>query len=292
MEKLFQAVYSGILYGSIYGLMAIGLTLIWGSLRMLNMAHGALYVVGGFVAWTALKLWGFPPLLALALGVVAGALIGLLIQVLLINRLIGRPSFFNAAMIATVGAAIMIESATLLIYGPRVKQMPPLISGQFKFTGVVIQYQGLVIIAISAVSLILLSLFLKKTRYGLAIQAVSQQLDAARLMGIPTVLTFMMVMTLSGALAGLGGGLLSSVFYIAPTAGYTPMVKALVVTIFGGLGSIKGTIWAAYIIGLLEAFLQVYLGPSYALPGLFLFMILMLVIRPRGLFGLGEMQRL
>jgi branched-chain amino acid transport system permease protein len=156
----------------------------------------------------------------------------------------------------------------------------------------VIQYQGLVIIAISAVSLILLSLFLKKTRYGLAIQAVSQQLDAARLMGIPTVLTFMMVMTLSGALAGLGGGLLSSVFYIAPTAGYTPMVKALVVTIFGGLGSIKGTIWAAYIIGLLEAFLQVYLGPSYALPGLFLFMILMLVIRPRGLFGLGEMQRL
>ena len=292
MEKLFQAVYSGILYGSIYGLMAIGLTLIWGSLRMLNMAHGALYVVGGYLAWTALKLWGLPPLLALALGVIAGALIGLLIQVLLINRLIGRPTFFNASMIATVGAAIVIESAALLIYGPRVKQMPPLISGQFKFTGVVIQYQGLIIIAISAVSLILLSLFLKKTRYGLAIQAVSQQMDAARLMGIPTVLTFMMVMTLSGALAGLGGGLLSSVFYIAPTAGYAPMVKALVVTIFGGLGSIKGTIWAAYIIGLLEAFLQVYLGPSYALPGLFLFMILMLVIRPSGLFGLGETQRL
>jgi len=292
MEKLFQAVYSGILYGSIYGLMAIGLTLIWGSLRMLNMAHGALYVVGGYIAWTALKLWGLPPLLALALGVLAGALIGLLIQVLLINRLIGRPTFFNAAMIATVGAAIVIESAALLIFGPRVKQMPPLVSGQIKLIGVVIQYQGLVIIAISAVSLILLSLFLKKTRYGLAIQAVSQQIDAARLMGIPTVLTFMMVMTLSGALAGLGGGLLSSVFYIAPTAGYAPMVKALVVTIFGGLGSIKGTIWAAYIIGLLEAFLQVYLGPSYALPGLFLFMILMLVIRPSGLFGLGETQRL
>ena len=77
MEKLFQALYSGILYGSIYGLMAIGLTLIWGSLRRLNMAHGALYVVGGYLAWTALKLWGLPPLLALALGVLAGALIGL-----------------------------------------------------------------------------------------------------------------------------------------------------------------------------------------------------------------------
>jgi len=292
MEKLFQAVYGGILYGSIYGLMAIGLTLIWGSLRMLNMAHGALYIVGGYVAWAALNYLGLPGLPAIALGVIAAALAGLLIQVLLINRLLGRSSFFNAAMIATVGAAIVIESAALLIFGPRVKQMPPIVSGQFKFLGVVIQYQGLVIIAVTAVSLVLLSLFLRRTRYGLAIQAVSQQMDAARLMGIPTVLTFMIVATISAGLAGLAGGLLSSVFYLQPTAGYSPLVKALVVTIFGGLGSIKGTIWAAYIIGVLEAFLLVYVGAGAALPGLFLFMILMLIIRPSGLFGLGEMQRL
>ena len=292
MEKLFQAVYGGVLYGSIYGLMAIGLTLIWGSLRMLNMAMGALYVVGGYLTWTAFNVWGLPPLVAIAIGVGTAALIGLLIQVLLINRLLGRPSFFNAAMIATVGAAIMIESAALLIWGPRVKQMPPFLEGQIKLQGVVIQYQNLVIIAITAISLAALSLFLKKTRYGLAIQAVSQQMDAARLMGIPTVLTFMIVATIGAAFAGLAGGLLSSVFYIAPTAGYTPLAKALVVTIFGGLGSIKGTIWAAYIIGVMEAFLIVYLGAGFALPVLFLFMILMLVIRPSGLFGLGEIQRL
>jgi len=292
MEKLFQALYSGILYGSIYGLMAIGLTLIWGSLRMLNMAHGALYVVGGYLTWTAFKMWGMPPLLSFAVGVLSAALVGLLIQVLLINRLLGRASFFNAAMIATVGAAIVIESAALLIYGPRVKQMPPIVSGQTKLIGVVIQYQGVVIILVSIISLVLLSLFLRKTRYGLAIQAVSQQMDAARLMGIPTVLTFMIVMTISAGFAGLAGALLSSVFNVAPTAGFNPMVKALVVTIFGGLGSIKGTMWAAFVIGLLEAFLQVYFGASYALPGLFLFMIIMLIIRPTGLFGLGEMQRL
>jgi branched-chain amino acid transport system permease protein len=292
MEKLFQAVYGGVLYGSIYGLMAIGLTLIWGSLRMLNMAMGALYVVGGYLTWTAFNIWGLPPLVAIAIGVGVAALIGLLIQVLLINRLLGRPSFFNAAMIATVGAAIMVESAALLIWGPRVKQMPPFLVGQIKLQGVVIQYQNLVIIAITAISLAALSLFLKKTRYGLAIQAVSQQMDAARLMGIPTVLTFMIVATIGAAFAGLAGSLLSSVFYIAPTAGYTPLAKALVVTIFGGLGSIKGTIWAAYIIGVMEAFLIVYLGAGFALPVLFLFMILMLVIRPSGLFGLGEIQRL
>jgi branched-chain amino acid transport system permease protein len=292
MEKLFQAIYGGILYGSIYGLMAIGLTLIWGSLRMLNLAHGSLYVVGGYVAWTALNQWALPALPSFALGVLAAALVGLLIQVLLINRLLGRSSFFNAAMIATVGAAIVIESASLLIYGPRVKQMPPVIEGHFKALGVVIQYQGLVIIVVAAISLVLLGLFLRKSRYGLSIQAVSQQMDAARLMGIPTVSTFMIVMTISAGLAGLAGVLLSSVFFLAPTAGFNPMVKALVVTIFGGLGSIKGTIWAAYVIGLLEAFLQVYFGAGWALPGLFLFMMIMLVIRPSGLFGLGEMQRL
>ena len=126
----------------------------------------------------------------------------------------------------------------------------------------------------------------------MAIRAVSQQMDAAQLMGIPTRKVFIIVMCISAALAGLAGVLLSSIFYLTPTAGFNPMVKALVVTIFGGLGSVKGTVWAAYIIGLLEAFLQVYMGASWALPGLFLFMIVMLIIRPNGLFGLGEMQRL
>jgi branched-chain amino acid transport system permease protein len=117
-------------------------------------------------------------------------------------------------------------------------------------------------------------------------------MDAARLTGVPARTAFLIVMCISAALAGLAGVLLSSIFYLAPTSGFVPMVKALVVTIFGGLGSVKGTIWAAYIIGFLEAALQVYLGASWALPGLFLFMIVMLTVRPNGLFGLGEVRRL
>jgi branched-chain amino acid transport system permease protein len=292
MEKLIQALYSGILYGSIYGLMAIGLTLIWGALRMLNMAHGALYLIGGYLAWMALNTLKLPALAAFAVGITAAAAAGLLIQVLFINRIVGRPSFFNAALIATVGAAIVIDSLALLTFGPRVKQLPPILEGQFRVLDVVVQYQGLVIIAVAAVSLVLLTLFLTRTRHGLAIQAISQQMDAALLMGIPAILVFTIVMVISASLAGLAGALLSGVFVLIPGAGYSPMVKALVVTIFGGLGSTKGTIWAAYIIGLLEAFLQVYLGAGWALPGLFLFMILMLILRPTGLFGLGEMQRL
>jgi branched-chain amino acid transport system permease protein len=259
---------------------------------MLNLAHGALYLVGGYVAWTALNVLALPALPSLALGVAGAALVALLIQVLAINRLLGRQEFFNAAMIATVGASIVIESAVLIIYGPRVKQVPPVIEGTFKIGTVLISYQALVVIAVALVSFALLALFLRRSRHGLSIQAVSQQMDAARLMGIPSVTTFMIVMVISGALAGLAGVLLSSIFYLSPTSGFNPMIKALVVTIFGGLGSIKGTIWAAYVIGLLEAFLQVYFGAGAALPGLFLFMIIMLVIRPSGLFGLGEAQRL
>jgi branched-chain amino acid transport system permease protein len=292
MEKLFQAIYGGLLSGSVYGLMALGLTLIWGSLRMLNLAHGSLYLVGGYVMWTALNPLKLPVLPSFVLGILGAALVGFLIQVLLINRILGKPGWDSASLIATVGASIVIESAVLILYGARVKQMPPAIKGQFKFLDVVISYQGLLIIGVALLSLVLMSLFLRRSRYGMAIRAVSQQMDAARLMGIPTRRVFIIVMVISAALAGLAGALLSSIFFLSPIAGFNPMVKSLVVTIFGGLGSVKGTIWAAYLIGLFEAFLTVYLGASWALPGLFLFMIFMLIVRPNGLFGLGEMQRL
>ena len=272
--------------------MAIGLTLIWGALRMLNLAHGALYLVGGYVAWTLINWYELPLWPAFVVGVIAAALIGLVLQITLINPILGKPGWDTASLIATVGAGIAIESIVLLVYGARVKQMPVALEGNFSIFGVPKANQGMFIIIAALVSLFLLSTFLRNSRYGMAIRAVSQQMDAAQLMGIPTRQIFLIVMMVSAALAGLAGVLLSSIFYLSPTAGFNPMIKALVVTIFGGLGSVKGTIWAAYIIGLLEAFLIVYMGASWALPGLFLFMIVVLIIRPTGLFGLGEARRL
>jgi branched-chain amino acid transport system permease protein len=292
MEKLFQAVFGGILSGSIYGLMALGLTLIWGSLRMLNLAHGSLYMVGGYLAWTLINKLSLPILPAFILAVAGAALIGFIMQLVILNPMLGKPGWDNASLIATVGVSITLESAVLLLYGARVKQMPAALEGNFKVGAVLISNQGLLVIGLAVLSLFFLNVFLRNSRHGLAIRAVSQQMDAAQLMGIPTQRIFLIVMCLSGAMAGLAGVMLSSIFYLSPSSGFNPMIKALVVTIFGGLGSIKGTVWAAYIIGLLEAFLQVYMGASWALPGLFLFMIVMLVIRPNGLFGLGEMQRL
>jgi len=355
MEKAFQAVYSGILYGSVYGLIAIGLTLIWGSLRMLNLAHGSLYLVGAYIAYlfvtwqtgflqspvmpyvwtvlvaagaisvilaivrhervpnivrwvaaflvlktsidiaTALINWApdrLPLILSFLLAVIGAGITGFLIQFLMVDRILGKPGWDTASLIVTVGASIMLQSATLLIFGPQRKYLPPLIEGHFKIGSVLIINHQLSVIVLAVISLVLLSMFLQRTRYGLAIQAVSQHMDAARLMGIPVRTVFWLVMAISAALAGLAGVLLSSVYDLSPTSGYDPMTRALVVTIFGGLGSVKGTIWAAFIIGLLESAMQVYLGAGLAIPGLFLFMMIMLVILPNGLFGVGEGQRL
>ncbi len=292
LDRLLQALYSGVLNGSVYGLMAIGLTLIWGSLRMLNLAHGALYIAGAYTAYGVLGTLGLPVPMAFVLAVAGAALIGLAIQVLLITPILENPGRDSASLIATLAASIIVQSVILLLFGGQTKQLPPLIDGGVKVGTTFISYQGLVVIGAAVVCLVLMTVFLHVSRRGLAIRAISQNMDAAKLVGIPIVPAFVVVMVLSAALAGLAGVLLGSILFFTPSGGFTPMLMAMVVTIFGGLGSVTGTIWAAYLIGLMESFLAVYVGSSWALPGIFLFMIVMLVIRPNGLFGLGEGRRL
>ncbi len=292
MSELLQAVWGGILSGSVYGLMAIGLTLIWGAVRLLNLAHGALYVVGAYAAWTAINLVGFSLVVAIPVAVVAAGALGFLLHTVVIRPMLGRPGWDSASIIATVGVAIALQAATLLVFGPRVKQIPAVVSGSAVVASVRISYQGLVIVAVAVIALAALYFYLRSSRQGMAIRAVSQHMDAAALMGVPVERTYALVMVISAGLAGLAGVLLSSLLFLSPTSGFTPMIIALLVTIFGGLGSVKGTIVAAYLIGLLESSVQVYLGGALALPVLFLFIIVVLIVRPNGLFGVAEAQRL
>jgi branched-chain amino acid transport system permease protein len=292
VNELLQAVWGGILSGSVYGLMAIGLTLIWGAVRLLNLAHGALYVVGAYAAWVVISQAGLPLAVAIPVGIAAAAVFGLVMHVLCIRPMLGRAGWDSASIIATVGIAIALQAAALLVFGPRVKRIPHVIDGSFLIGSVRIGYQGLVVVGVAVAALALLYFYLRSSRQGMAIRAVSQQMDAAALMGIPVQRTYAVVMMISAGLAGLAGVMLSSIFFLSPTSGFTPMIIALLVTIFGGLGSVKGTIVAAYVIGLFESSVQVFMGPRLALPGLFLFMILVLTVRPNGLYGVPEAQRL
>jgi len=292
VSEFIQSAYSGVLYGSVYGLMALGLTVIWGAMRLLNLAHGSLYLVGGYVAWTVVNRLSMPIEVAVPISIAGAAIAGLLMYGLFIRPLVGKPGWDSATLIATVGVGIALEAGALLVYGPQVKDFPSLISGSVIYEKVLITYQGLLVMAFAAVCLLSVSTYMRLSRRGMAIRAVSQDVDAAKLMGIPIDTTFAIVIALSAGLAGLAGVLLSSTFYLSPTSGFTPMILAIVVTILGGLGSIKGTVVAAYSIGLLESFVNVYAGPSWGLPVLFGTMIVVLTLRPNGLFGVGEVRRL
>jgi branched-chain amino acid transport system permease protein len=290
--QLLQAIWGGLVFGSVYGLMAVGLTLVWGSLSLLNLAHGAIYVVGGYVGYTFMVQLGLNWVIAFAAAVVVSGLLGMVLHLVVVVPMLGKPGWDNASWIATVAVGTLLGAVVLLAYGPDIQAMPAAIGGHFVIGHVVFQYQEILVCGVAIALLILLNGFLKKSRHGLAIRAVSQQRDAARLMGIPVAMVFLVVMGVSAALAGLAGAMLSSILVLNPTAGFVPMLKALIVTIFGGLGSVKGTIVAAYIIGLTESFVQTFLGATWSLPVLFLVIIVVLLVRPQGLYGTPELQRL
>jgi branched-chain amino acid transport system permease protein len=287
-----QAVWGGALNGAVYGLMALGLTLVWGAVRLLNLAHGAIFVVGAYAAYWVVAFLHLPILIALPFGVLAAAGFAYALHMVFIRPVIGKPGFDNSTLVATVGISIAVSAAALLIFNPEYKVVPAVLPGYTIFSGVQITYQGLLVIATSLALFAIVYLFLTHTRQGMAIRAVSQQTEAASLMSIPVVQTYGIVIAISGALAGLAGVLLSPAFFLNPNSGFTPMIQALIVTIFGGLGSIRGALVAGFLIGIFESFAEVFFSVAWAQPGVFILIILMLIVRPNGLFGIGEVRRL
>ena len=281
---LIQTIYSGLVLGAIYALMAVGLTLIFGALRVLNLAHGALMMIGAYVSWLAAEWLGLPAFLGLPVSFLALMAVGFLIYRLLIGPMIGKPNWETNTFIATSGLALALESLALLIFGPRNQSQPFAIPGNIQLLDITISYQHLVIMAVAAVALILMERFLTQTRPGLAIRATAQQPDAAELMGVRRDHIFLLVLGLSSGLAALSGVLLSSIYFIAPTFGFHPMLKSFIICIFGGLGNIRGTLYAAFIIGITEALVSLYLGVRFALPVMFGLIIIVLIFRPAGLF--------
>jgi branched-chain amino acid transport system permease protein len=290
--QIVQAVWGGILFGSVYGLMALGLTLVWGAVRLLNLAHGAIFVVGAYTAYWAVSSLYLPILVALPIAVVASAAFAYAMHLVFIRPVIGKPGFDNSTLVATVGISISVSAAALIIFNPEYKVVPPELTGSTIVAGVQITYQGLLVIGTSLALFAMVYLFLTYTRQGMAIRAVSQQIEAASLMSIPVVQTYGIVIAISGALAGLAGVLLSPSFFLNPQSGFNPMIQALIVTIFGGLGSIRGALVAGFVLGVFESFVEVFYGVAWALPGVFILIIVMLIVRPNGLFGIGEVRRL
>lgn len=285
MDLFLTTLVSGAVLASLYALMASGLSLVWTTLGVFNFAHGALMMIGAFVAWTVSEPLGLGLWAGLIAGVGVAALLGVVIEFLLVRPFYGRPNMLLITVMTTLAAMIILEKSAQMIWGARLKQLPRLIEGDVSFFGAVFSAHEALIIVIAPVILIALWAFATHTAIGRSLRAVGQNQDAAALLGINVPLTFALAFGLGAALAGLTGVLLGGIRFITPSLGVEPLVKAMIVVIFGGLGSLGATVGAALVIGMAEAFLVLFVGLYWTPFVLFLGLIIVLIFRPNGLFG-------
>lgn len=288
MTDLISIAVSTVVLGSIYGLVAIGMTMIYGILRVLDMSQGSMVMVGGFVGWGIMDSAGMSPILALVAAFAACFGLGVLTQLVSVQPLLGRRGvdFEMITFITTFAVAIVMSNVALQIWGAGQHNVPSVVGGSVNlYNGVSLSYQSMLMAGVSIAIMIGFGLFLTRSRYGVAIRAIAQDVDAARLMGVPVRRVFPIVMGFASALAGIAGVFLAAQYFASPTAGDQPLLIALIVVVFGGLGSLPGTIVAAYAIGLIQASASTLIGTTWALPILYAVILLVLLFRPHGLLG-------
>jgi branched-chain amino acid transport system permease protein len=274
-----------------YAISTVSLSLIWGALNMLNMAQGALLAFGGYVAYAAFSALGLPPVAAIAASVFSGGLLGIVVYGGVVRFMLDRQGFEVNVVIATVGIATVLENVLQKIFGAYPIRQPLTVEGGFFISRTYIPYNSLTVIVVSVVLMLLLAAFLARTRMGRAIRAVSQNREAAQLMGVPVHKVYAQVLAMAGALSAASGIMLSTITTLAPTMGYDPMLKAFIICVIAGLGNVAGALYAAFMLGIFEAFVQFSLGVRFAFPAMLLLVILTLVWRPYGLFGVQRAYR-
>lgn len=291
MDTVIQIIVSGLTLGAMYAVSTASLSLVWGTLNMLNMAQGALLAVGGYSAYAMVTSIGFPPVLGLLAAVAVGGLVGLLLYLCVVRFMLERDGFVVGVIIATVGVGTMIENLMQKLFGAYPIRQPFTTEGGFFIGATHVPYNNAILFAVSIALMLLLALVLNRTRLGRGIRAVAQNRDAAQLMGVPIRRVYAQVLTLAGALAAISGVMLSTITTLAPTMGYDPMLKAFIVCVIAGLGNVMGALYASFLLGLLESTVQFSLGVRFAFPIMLLLVIVALIWRPYGLFGRRTVSR-
>ncbi|HLG48544.1 MAG TPA: branched-chain amino acid ABC transporter permease [Reyranella sp.] len=281
LDILLSQTASGLVLGGLYVLIAIGLSIIFGLLGIVNFAHGAFFTLGAYLALTLVQLFGWPAVI-LSPVIVGG--IGMLAERLLISRLYDKEPLIS--LIVTFALALLIEAAVRLIYGGIGQPFspPPFLAGVFLWGPVLITKYRVAVLATTAAVLLLLWLFLEKTRFGRILRAGSRDPEMVGLLGInlPRVLTW--VFGLGCAISGIAGLLAAPLWTVTPAMATNAIMPAFVVVAIGGLGSFAGAVIAGLLVGVVVA-LTIQFWPEASGAVMYLFMALMLLIRPRGLLG-------
>ncbi|EGP08415.1 high-affinity branched-chain amino acid transport system permease protein LivH (TC 3.A.1.4.1) [Bradyrhizobiaceae bacterium SG-6C] len=272
----------GAVSSAIYALLAVGFTLIFGVARILNLAHGSFYALGAYAAYVFTSLLNFPLIIAAPLAVLLVAGFGVLMERYLVRPL--RASQLAVLMI-TLAVSLAVEQALFITFGSEYRNVPSFVAEKISIGGVDISGQRLLALVMSILVLLLLWLFIQRTRLGAAILAVSQDPEAAQYMGIPTNRIFSIVMAISAGTAAFAGVLVSPFLTVQPTMGLLPMVKAFAIVIVGGLGSIPGSIIAALILGYSETIVAYLVSTSWTELVSLVAVVITLMIRPSGILG-------
>jgi branched-chain amino acid transport system permease protein len=285
MTIVFQQVINGVVLGSLYVLVALGLTLVYGVLVQINFAHADVVTLGAFAAYFFMHGTGGGYIASIAVALAVGAALGWLMNAAIFAPLRERGSEL-LPLIATIGVSVMLENAMLAVFGPIPYAFDsPLSNDVIRFAGTFITLQNVLIIAVSVATIALLYAFMKFTFMGKALRAVSQDRETAGLMGINPDRIVMLTFVIASALAGMAGAMLGPVLVLTPFAGTSVIVKAFAIVIIGGFGNVEGTILAGLLVGLIESFTTQYLEPGMIDIVVFALLLLTLAVRPTGLIA-------
>ena len=283
METFFQLLANGIAFGSIYAMVAVGLTIVFGILEVVNFAQGEFYMLAAYVTFLV-YLAQIPYPLAIAIAIATMVVIGLVVERFAIRPLIGRA--WQLPILSTLGISIIMQNGAIVIWTPNPRTIIIDVANiNVNIFGIVLVLQKLMIILFALALFIGLHLFIQKTKTGKAMRAVSQNKEACRIIGIDVPRISAITFAMGAGLSGFGGALVAPVMAIHPVMGILLVLKCFAAVIMGGFGNIKGTIYAAFILAIVESFAVAYLSLQYKDIFAFLVMIIILLFKPAGLFG-------
>jgi len=283
-EIILQTLISGLLTGCIYALVAVGLCLIWGLMEIVNFAHGQFMMLSMFLAFWMYTLFGLDPLLSLPLGAVLLFLLGIATYFFIIKGILYTT--FLAQIFATFGLGVFLHSMAQFLWTANYRSIQnPLLAGRIAAGNIFIGFPQLAAAIMCVIGFVFLYWFINKTEIGLALQAASEDREAASLMGINSNRIFALGWGIGSACVGVAGILLANFFYIFPEVGFTFGLIAYVAVALGGFGSIPGSFFAGVVIGLVEAFGGLLIDPAFKYLSVYVLYLAVVFIRPQGLWG-------
>ncbi len=289
--QFIQQFINGVHVGSIYALIALGYTMVYGIVKLINFAHGEIMMLGAYVGFFAIGLWGLPFPLALLVAMVFSALLGVVIERIAYKPLRNAPRI--SALITAIGMSLLLQNIALVLFGPDPQKMPAVISKEAIHLGSIqISYLTIVTLVLAVGFMILLELFIKRTKTGKAMRAVSQDKAASTLMGIDVNRIISVTFAIGSALGALGGVLYAVAYpQVEPYMGIMPGLKAFVAAVLGGIGSIPGAMIGGFILGIMESLTKGYISSQWSDAVVFGVLILVLLIKPSGLLGKNTREK-